>query len=57
MLRKAAEQLLKFASAGESWAVKELRDTLDGRPAQQVQLAGHDGERLSLTFESTDAKA
>jgi len=36
-LRDAAEKLLDAAALGESWAVKELRDTLDGRPAQTVQ--------------------
>ena len=39
-LRKAAEQLLDLAAAGEQWAVIELGNRLDGKPAQQVQLAG-----------------
>lgn len=32
-LRAAVEQLLTLAAAGEGWAIKELRDTLDGKPA------------------------
>lgn len=39
-LREAAEQLLSFAAAGESWAIQQLADRLDGKPAQQVQLSG-----------------
>lgn len=39
-LRAAAEKLLDLASEGEQWAVKELRDTLDGKPAQSVTLGG-----------------
>ena len=42
-LRKAAENLLDAANDGEPWAVKELRDTLDGKPAQTVQ-ASVDGD-------------
>lgn len=39
-LRAAAEKLLTCASNGESWAVKELGDRLDGKAAQQVLLQG-----------------
>jgi hypothetical protein len=35
-LRRAAEQLLTLASQGESWAIKELADRLDGKSIQQV---------------------
>jgi hypothetical protein len=43
-LRGAAEKLLDLADAGEAWAVKELRDTLDGKPAQEI--TGKDGGPL-----------
>jgi len=39
-LRAAAEKLLDEAANGESWAVKELGDRLDGRPAQAITVAG-----------------
>lgn len=39
-LRQAAEALLTQAAKGEQWAVKELRDTLDGRPSQATELSG-----------------
>ena len=43
-LRKAADQLLLQASAGEQWAVKELADRLDGKAKQQIALEnGEDG--------------
>lgn len=40
-LRQAAEKLLDAAAAGEDWAIKELGDRLDGKPAQAV--VGADG--------------
>ncbi len=47
-LRKAAEALQTKASEGEAWAVKELRDTLDGKPAQSVEVAGPNGGPLQV---------
>lgn len=38
-LRAAAEKLLDLAAAGESWAVKELADRLDGKSVQSVEVA------------------
>jgi hypothetical protein len=39
-LRACAEKLLDLAAEGEAWAVKELADRLDGRPAQALTVAG-----------------
>ncbi len=36
-IREAAEQLLTLAAQGEQWAIKELADRLDGKPAQAVE--------------------
>lgn len=47
-LRNAAEKLLNLASDGEQWAVLALRDTLDGKPAQGVQLTGADDGPVRL---------
>lgn len=61
-LRKAAEQLLDLAAAGEAWAVKELRDTLDGKPKQQTELTGAEGgpiktvSRIELVAMSGNSK-
>lgn len=41
-LRQAAEKLLELAAQGEAWAVKELADRLDGKPAQAVSISGDD---------------
>jgi len=38
--------LLDLAEAGESWAVKELRDTLDGKPPQALEHSGPDGDAI-----------
>ena len=35
-LRWAVEKLLDLAGSGEPWAIKELADRLDGRPAQSI---------------------
>ena len=35
-LRSAVEKLLDFASEGEPWAIRELADRLDGKPAQSI---------------------
>ena len=45
-LRGAAEKLLDLADAGESWAVRELADRLDGKPHQTV--GGLDGNPIPL---------
>lgn len=37
-LRQAAETLLDLAANGERWAVECLRDTLDGKPKQSVDI-------------------
>lgn len=45
-LRKVAERLLDAAIAGELNAIKETRDTLDGKPAQAI--TGGDGGPIQL---------
>jgi len=39
-VRECVEQMLTFAAAGEMWAVRELADRLDGKPAQSITHAG-----------------
>lgn len=46
-LRGAAEKLLDLAEQGESWAVKELADRLDGKPAQTI--AGDPENPVAIT--------
>jgi hypothetical protein len=45
-LRKIVEALLDKAIAGDLNAIKESRDTLDGKPPQQVQLQGDEENPL-----------
>lgn len=37
-LAKIAETVAKAAEAGESWAVQEIGNRLDGKPVQQVEM-------------------
>jgi len=52
-LRGAAEKLLDLADAGESWAVRELADRLDGKPAQTITGA-NGGPIVVITATPTD---
>ena len=45
-LRQAAEQLLDQAADGQSWAIKELADRLDGKSAQAI--TGKDGDPIQI---------
>jgi len=42
-LKLVAKQLVEAAINGEPWAIKEIADRFDGRPAQAVALTGADG--------------
>jgi len=39
-LRTIAEKLVTAAEAGESWAIKEVADRIDGKPMQAVEHSG-----------------
>lgn len=39
-LRDIARSLIGAASSGDVQAAKEIRDTLDGKPAQSVEMSG-----------------
>lgn len=49
VLRQLARKLVEKALAGDTAALKEIGDRLDGRSAQGVELAGTDGKDLSFT--------
>ena len=42
-LAKIAKVLVDKAEAGEAWAIMEVANRFDGKPAQAVQLTGEDG--------------
>lgn len=35
-----ADKLIDFALAGEGWAMQQIADRLDGKPAQSVEMSG-----------------
>jgi hypothetical protein len=42
-LDKLADQLVAKAAEGDTWALREVGDRLDGKPAQATELSGPDG--------------
>ncbi len=40
------DEYVKAACDGESWAIRDMIDRLDGKPIQAVELGGPDGEPL-----------
>ncbi len=55
-LREMADALLTKAAEGDLQAATIIRDTLDGKPKQQVEVSGEDGGpvamSLSVSFKS-----
>src|SRR5438477_5830972 len=47
-LRRIADKVLVLAEQGERWAVELLRDTLDGKPAQQIVATDTEGRALAI---------
>lgn len=47
-LRECVNTMLGLAAAGERWAVELLRDTLDGKPAQQIIATDDEGRSLAI---------
>ena len=51
-LRKIADKLIDLALAGDIPAFKEARDTVDGKPAQQLIHSGDEDAPLKIVHES-----
>lgn len=47
-LRTIADKVVALAEEGERWAVELLRDTLDGKPAQQIVATDTEGRPLAI---------
>lgn len=45
-----AETLVSAAEAGEPWAVKEVMDRVDGKPKQQTEVSGPEGEPIPMSL-------
>jgi hypothetical protein len=56
-LRKIAREQLKACSERKMDAIRDLADRLDGKPAQAIEHAGHDGEELAFTDTRALARA
>ena len=39
-LRKCAQEFIAAAQQGEGWALRELGDRMDGKPAQAIEASG-----------------
>ena len=62
-LRKIAAVVVKKAIAGEQWAIQEVGNRFDGKPAQALEVSGTDGgpvesvsriELVAMRGDSTD---
>lgn len=47
-LVELAEKLLAAAEKGDSWAIKELGDRIDGKPAQALTLQGDENKPITI---------
>ena len=56
-LRGAAETVLSLAEQGERWAVEMLRDTLDGKARQAIDLQSEEGRTLAVSIVYGEAVA
>jgi hypothetical protein len=50
-LDRGADELVKAFFAGEQWAIKELGDRLDGKPAQAIVGGGEDDPAIKTVSE------
>lgn len=53
-LEHGMQKVLTLASEGEKWALEFVRDTLDGKPAQSINVGGQEDNpvltALNVTF-------
>jgi hypothetical protein len=50
LLHAAAEKLGQAAADGEPWAIQEVANRFDGKPAQSVTVAGDEDAPMKLVF-------
>ena len=46
-LANIVDKLIEKAEEGDSWAVKEIMDRIDGKAVQATEISGADGQALS----------
>lgn len=49
-LRLIADKLVEEAINGESWAVKEIMDRVDGKAIQSTEISGSEGEPMKMVI-------
>ena len=49
-LRLIADKLVEEALNGESWAIKEVIDRVDGKAIQATEISGAEGEDLRMVI-------
>lgn len=54
-LRALAKTVIAAAMAGEKWAVEEVANRLDGKPAQQIDVGGVPDAPLTVLIASADS--
>jgi hypothetical protein len=47
-IRSGVERILELFGQGDRWAAEFVRDTLDGKPKQQTEISGPDGEPIPV---------
>ena len=44
------DEYVKAACDGESWAIRDMIDRLDGKPAQSHEITGADGKPIEMAW-------
>lgn len=52
-LGKIAKKVVDAAEAGELWAIQEIGNRFDGKPAQAVEVSGPDGDPVQVSDVTT----
>jgi hypothetical protein len=53
-LREGVEKLLDNVANGERWALEFVRDSIDGKPKQAVDLGGQENNPINVTHGLSD---
>lgn len=56
-LEKIAKKLIAAAENGDAWALKELGDRIDGKPAQSMTVSGDESAPLVTRVERVIVKS
>ncbi len=49
-VRKGIERVLNLCADGERWALELVRDTLDGKPKQQIEAVDDHGRTVAVAL-------